>query len=210
MKHISDERPFFMSLLDFLSRHFGDELEIVLHDMTADPKHTIVDIRNGNITNRKAGDYADKHGFLVVKGQIVNGNIFDEVIYTADGKILKGSTLNIKDEEGNIIGSICFNQDITRLVQYENYLKEQMSFLNQSQNVDMTKAMDSLIQEGIIAAGKPYTSMDKEEKARFFKFLDDRGVFLISKSGPHICKILKISKYTMYNYLNKVRDQENG
>jgi predicted transcriptional regulator YheO len=208
MKHISDEMSFFTSLLDILSRHFGDELEIVLHDLTADPRHTIVDIKNGNITNRKVGDYDDKHGFLVAKGQIENGNIFDEVIYTADGKILKGSTLNIKDEKGKIIGTICLNQDITKLVQYENYLKGQMAFLNQSQNVDMTKAMDSLIQEGIIAVGKPYISMNKEEKIKFFKFLDDRGVFLISKSGPHICRILKISKYTMYSYLNKARDQE--
>ena len=34
---------------------------------------------------------------------------------------------------------------------------------------------------------------------------DDRGMFLISKSGPRICEILGISKFTLYNYLEIIR-----
>ena len=47
--------------------------------------------------------------------------------------------------------------------------------------------------------------MTKEDKIAFIKFLDDRGMFLISKSGPRICEILGISKFTLYNYLEIIR-----
>ena len=34
-------------VFDLLSRHFGEDVEFVLHDLTLDYEHTIVDIRHG-------------------------------------------------------------------------------------------------------------------------------------------------------------------
>ena len=43
--------------------------------------------------------------------------------------------------------------------------------------------------------------MNKEEKITFIRYLDEKGAFLITKSGEHICELLGISKFTFYNYL---------
>ena len=53
--------------------------------------------------------------------------------------------------------------------------------------------------------GKSYASMDKSDKQRFIKYLDDRGIFLISKSTQRICELLDIAKCTLYNYLDLAR-----
>ena len=48
MRSISDELPFWNRLLSMLEAQFGDQYELVLHDLTRDYSETIVDIRNGN------------------------------------------------------------------------------------------------------------------------------------------------------------------
>lgn len=49
--------------------------------------------------------------------------------------------------------------------------------------------------------------MDKAEKLDAIRFFDEKGVFLISKSSGKICRFLKISKGTLYSYLDAVRTQ---
>ncbi len=47
--------------------------------------------------------------------------------------------------------------------------------------------------------------MNKESKMKLLKFLDEKGVFLIKKSGERLCELLSISKFTLYNYLDEIR-----
>ena len=56
MQSISENMEFFTHLLDMMESELGQEYELVLHDLTKDYNHTIVDIRNGSITNRNIGD----------------------------------------------------------------------------------------------------------------------------------------------------------
>ena len=58
-----------------------------------------------------------------------------------------------------------------------------------------------LISEAQKQVGKPVSEMNKEEKISFIRYLDQKGAFLITKSGEHICELLGISKFTFYNYL---------
>ena len=39
-------------ILDILEGHFGKNVEFVVHDLSLDYEHTIVDIRNGEVTAR--------------------------------------------------------------------------------------------------------------------------------------------------------------
>lgn len=50
--------------------------------------------------------------------------------------------------------------------------------------------------------------MNKEAKIKLLRFLDERGVFLIQKSGQKVCELLGISKFTLYNYLEEARGKE--
>ena len=47
--------------------------------------------------------------------------------------------------------------------------------------------------------------MDKNEKIRAIRFLNENGAFLITKSGPKVCQVFNISKYTLYSYLDEAK-----
>ena len=53
--------------------------------------------------------------------------------------------------------------------------------------------------------GKPAALMDKGEKVRAIRFLNDAGAFLITRSGPQVCQVFGISKYTLYSYLDEAK-----
>lgn len=53
--------------------------------------------------------------------------------------------------------------------------------------------------------GKPMMLMNKEEKIRALDYLDQKGVFKITKTSLLLCDAMQISKYTLYNYLEEAR-----
>ena len=56
MKTLYDDWDTWQRLMSMLEYQFGSNCEIILHDLTKDYNHTIVDIRNGHITDRNIGD----------------------------------------------------------------------------------------------------------------------------------------------------------
>ena len=61
-------QPWIHQILDLLEAHFGSSVEFVVHDLTLNYEHTIVDIRNGEITGRQIGDTGDILGLQVLRG----------------------------------------------------------------------------------------------------------------------------------------------
>ena len=53
--------------------------------------------------------------------------------------------------------------------------------------------------------GKPMMLMNKEEKIRALDYLDQKGVFKITKTSLLLCDAMQIFKYTLYNYLEEAR-----
>ncbi len=218
MKNIYEQWDLWQDFMDMLEKQFGNSCEIVLHDLTKDYNHTIVDIRNGHITGRRIGGCGSNLGLEVLSGNVKNGNRFNYIIHTRDGKILRSSSMYIKDEEGQTIGSLCINLDITKSVKFEEFLKDynQYEITNQGQQEEIftdnvEQLLEYLIAEGEKMAGKAAASMNREEKLKFIDFLDQKGAFLISKSGQKICGLLQISKFTLYNYLDIIRgDRKTG
>ena len=56
--------------------------------------------------------------------------------------------------------------------------------------------------------GKSAALMRNEERVRAIRYLNDTGAFLITKSGPKVCKYFGISKYTLYSYLDEAKGSE--
>ncbi len=212
MKSLDDAIPLFQQLLTLIEKHFGNKCEVVLHDLTKDYNHSIVDIRNGNITNRTIGGCGSNLGLEVLRGTVVDGDRFNYITTTQDGKILRSSSIYLKDDNGNVMGSICINMDITETLQFEGYLRQFNqfeSFTNEEEIFapDVSNLLAHLIQKGQEQIGKPASDMSKNEKIEFIRFLDEKGAFLITKSGEQICELLGISKFTFYNYLETSRNQ---
>lgn len=73
MNTIYDNWSMWQKLLTMLEHQFGNKCEFILHDLTKDYSHTIVDIRNGYITNRKIGDCGSNLGLEVRVGRWKTG-----------------------------------------------------------------------------------------------------------------------------------------
>lgn len=69
--------------------------------------------------------------------------------------------------------------------------------------------MDSLIAEGLAQIGMPPDKMNKEAKIKLCRFLDERGVFMIQKSGQTCLQSFWISQNShCNNYLEEARGKE--
>ena len=162
-------------------------------------------------------------GCIPTKYLVDKANAMEKVRYithTADGRMVRSSTVNFFDEDGILNSSMCINQDITDLVALENAIKGmsdnkyfETNRLASDDEFDRPVTsihglMDSLIAEGLAQIGMPPDKMNKEAKIKLLRFLDERGVFMIQKSGQTVCELLDISKFTLYNYLEEARGKE--
>ncbi len=211
-----DPFEFARRLVKALAAQFGSTCEVVLHDLTKeDPDHTIIAIENGYISGRSVGDGPSKIALEAIHD--TEGTLTDRLCYltkTRDGKILKSSTVFIRDEKGRVIGILAINNDITLTVACEHALHSYNTSLQSTKepepiSTNVSDLLDSLIDQSIRMVGKPAALMDKGEKVRAIRFLNDSGAFLITKSGPKVCQIFGISKYTLYSYLDEAK-QSSG
>ena len=67
MLSYQENKEWLHKLMDLLEAHFGPDVEFVLHDLTLDYEHTIVDIRNGHITGREIGGTGDILGLEYIR-----------------------------------------------------------------------------------------------------------------------------------------------
>ncbi|MBB3111212.1 putative transcriptional regulator YheO [Paenibacillus phyllosphaerae] len=208
MESIQDEMPFLSSLVKGLSAQFGPNCEVVLHDLTRDYDSTIVAIENGHITGRKVGDPGTNLGLEILSGQVEDGTRSGYVTQTKDGRLLRSTSLYMKDKSGKTIGSLCINFDITELSIAEKTLQS-LTFgggspvVRESFVTNVNELLDALLQEAQEAVGRPVAAMTKEDKIQFIRTLDAKGAFLVKKAGERVCVYLNISKFTLYSYLEE-------
>lgn len=216
MRSIQDEMPFWNRLMSMLEAQFGDQCEVVLHDLAKDYSETIVDIRNGGITGRKIGDCGSNLGLEVMRGTVKDGDRYNYITHTTSGKILRSSTAYMYNGEGSLIGALCINLDITNTIAFENYLHKHNDFSiekDEDQEIfatDVKSLLEHFIKQAQNQIGKEPAEMDKADKIKFLDYLDKKGAFLITKSSERVCEFLEISKFTLYNYLDAVRTNGNG
>lgn len=120
---MKEEFDFLTSLIRGIAQQFGDHCEVILHDLTLDYDKTIVAIENGHITDRKVGDPGSNLGLEVLRGTVKDGDRYYYVTQTKTGKLLRSSTVYLKNSKQEVIGTICINFDISNLIMAENAIK---------------------------------------------------------------------------------------
>lgn len=208
---------FYTRLAKALALQFGKGCEVVVHDLeSGDSSHSIVAIENGHVTGRKVGD-GPSHVVLEALHDD-HAALNDRLSYltkTADGKILKSSTVFIRNEEGHCVGIFAVNLDITVLSAMEQTLSGLLGTPGATHEEpeaivrSVADLLDDLIEQSVELVGKPVALMSKEEKIRAIRYLSDTGAFLITKSGPKVCAYFGISKYTLYSYLDEAKHSES-
>ena len=67
-------------------------------------------------------------------------------------------------------------------------------------------AMDWLVADVEAQLGASLHELDRTEKQRAVQLLDRRGAFVLRKSVDEVAELLGVSRFTVYNYLNRERD----
>ncbi len=205
---------FLLRLAKGLARQFGPNCEVVVHDLASnDPERSIVAIENGHVTGRKVGD-GPSHVVLEALSRAPDA-LEDHVSYltrTRDGKILKSSTFYIRDGDGRPAGIFGINYDITLMLAMEDTLNKFTATQPENREPEpiarnVSDLLDELIGQSVKMVGKPVALMNKEDKVRAIRFLNETGAFLITKSGDKVCKFFGISKYTLYSYMDEAKEE---
>ncbi len=212
MKRVQEEFAFFESLMKGLTAIFGTNCEVVLHDLTESYESTVVMIENGHVTDRRVGDCGSNLGLEVLLGTVRNGDKYGYFTNTRDGRVLRSSSVYVRDDEGKVIGCLCINFDVSNLMVADKTIrslissgegeKEEEFLVN-----DVNQLLDALLQKVMEEVGKPVSYMTRDDRIRVVKYLDQKGAFLITKSGNRICQFLDISKFTLYSYLDEIHSE---
>ena len=186
----AQQRAWLGSMFDLLAAHLGTDTELVLRDPATGE---MLDLRNGHVSG--GAGRAEPGG----------DNPFGQLFFAGDGRILRSSSLLLPDESGSPAAEVSINEDITGSVAMENYLRRRNQSVPRPVGQDVNGILEELLEEAQLRAGKSAAAMNRAEKKETVRFLDERGAFLIAKSGPRVCGLLGISKFTLYNYLDSMR-----
>lgn len=209
--------------LEFLKRMakgitsiFGDRCEVVIHDFT-DIANSLVHLE-GNITQRSLGAPITD---LVYKLMNEFGNDTpDKLGYknTLDnGKVLKCSTIFVRDDAGEIEGCICINFDVSDFVFISRAFSEfnplrptasgsEADHPQERFAKNFPETMESIIDNMLAEYQKVPAMMDRDERKQLVHKLDKSGVFTIKGAVLYLAKVLGVSRYTVYSYLKEVRE----
>ena len=212
----TNEIAFLTQLAKGVARQFGQNCEVVVHDLCAtEEDHSIVAIENGHVTGRRIGDGPSHVVWEALKSD--PSKLEDRLSYltkTEDGKILKSSTIFLRDEEGKVTGIFAINYDITMMKAMEDQLRVFTTADAQEQEPEtithnVNDLLEELIKQSAQLVGKPVALMNKEDKVKAIGFLNDSGAFLITKSGQRVCNFFGISKYTLYSYIDEAKGEKD-
>ena len=194
----------------------GSNCEVVVHDLSRHPDHSIVEIVNGHVTGRKVGDGASH--VVIEQLQTNDPEPKDHLCYltkTPDGKILKSSTVYIRNSKGKVSAIFSINYDISKLLMVESAVRDLISTGEETQQtepekiVNINDLLDDLIEQSVALVGKPVALMNKDDKVKAIRFLNQNGAFLVTKSGDKIAKYFGISKYTLYSYIDTKQEEKS-
>ncbi len=203
----------YIPLVKGIAATFGSRCEVVLHDFT-DLQHSIVAIENGHVTGRSSGSPMTEASLKLVQNGKVDEDIINYTGKSADGRVLKSTTVFIKDEHQKVIGCFCINFDITELVGARSVLNDIMKISedfqerqNDSKNLNVVSVvLTDLVKETLDEVGKPIIYLSKDDKVMMVDRLDQKGAFLIKGAIDYVANVLCVSRYTIYNYLDEIRE----
>ena len=211
--HSTFVQPFWEQLAKGIAGQFGENCEVVIHDLSKDPEHSIVFIENGHVTGRSAGEGTSKVVLEALRKK--PDELHDRINYLTEpqnGKILKSSTIFIRDNSNNVGGILGINYDITNFIMMDHAIKGLLSANEVEKPEKISNSvhglLEELIEQSVRLVGKPVSQMNREDKIRAVQFLYDEGAFLITKSSDRVSKHFGISKYTLYNYIDQKDEGE--
>ena len=201
-----------------IAEMFGKKCEVLIHDFS-NPQHSIIAIENGHVTGRKIGDPITDLALATWKkggyGEKKTDRIVNYKTKTKDGRMLKSSSVFIRDNQKKIIGCFCINYDLTEHSMFHKVMDDFCTAIDLDEEKsekgmeiftdNVNEVLENIIQEAIEKIGIPVSLMQKEDKLMVTKIADEKGAFLIKGAITQIAKEINVSRFTIYNYLEEIK-----
>ena len=203
-------------IVEGIARTFGSRCEVVLHDLSK-PEQSIVSIANGHVTGRSAGGSITDLGLKSLKSKSKDDELINYRTVTKDGRTLKSSTITFRNGDGEPELALCINFDVTDILNFNSAIQDTFALSEESENIDtvetfekdMTSTLEKMVGDAIRSTGKAIPSMTKDVRVEIVRRLEERGFFLIKGAVKVLAGKLNMSKFTIYNYLDGIRSENN-
>lgn len=211
----------YIPIADLLVKTFGEDCEVVLHDLSK-PENSVVYVANGKVTGRRVGD-SFQH---LISQALIAEKTYKDVIpnyyFRHQDKLIRSSSLFIRDLEGHLVGALCINLDTSKITQQITYLtgllpdvQKAPSSLNPFRSftldsIDPTNVNSNMLDivnemiDSILASHD--SAFNKESRLKIIRFMLSRGVFQVKGAVEIVAERLGISKATMYGYIDEARN----
>lgn len=220
---ISRKLQAYIPLVKFLARFLGSNCEVVLHDVRNIEK-SIIAIENNHISGRIIGDPLKNLGRFFREQENPSADFIKPRITSDDkGRKRKTASYLIKDEDGDLIGLLCLNMDMTRFTELKELLDEYVlgpgikvqpepqpaTFVDEEEDHSIEDLTHSIIKDTIHGSPVPPSRMNPEEKMEIVEKLNSRGVFLLRGALGEVANLLETSENSIYRYLSKITNNGN-
>jgi len=201
-------------LISGISQAYGKDCEVALYSRE-NSNYTILDIKNGYITDRRVGDSMMAFELDSINNMDTNKDSVHFITHTSDGRILKCTIIFIRDENGERQGCLTINMDISELVVGKKAIdniceisdsKLQLESNNRS---SISEILHNEVDDILEDIGMPVSYISKDEKVKLVETLDKRGIFLIKGAIDYVADRLCVSRYTIYNYLEEIKEKND-
>jgi len=198
---------------ELLAEMFEPHLEVAVHDLRY-PEHSIIAIFNGHITGRNVGEGTSDLGYEKVSGKVPD-KVVNYKNESPDGKPLKSSSLTIRNNKGDIIGSLGLNYDISVFDQFSNVLS---IFTNTEENTiirgkeaffygNTKEDIHIAINHYKISNGLTNKVLSRKDKHDVIRFLI-RGGHLNKRGAVAIIgEVLSVTRPTVYKYIKEIKSK---
>lgn len=199
-----------ISVAKGVAETFGSNCEVVIHDFS-NLENSILAIFNGHVTGRTIETKMTESILEKINLHQEGKDVYNYTGKSTLGRELKSTTTFIRDVEGQIIGCMCINFDITDMISARNIMNELCKVDEREVEVigEINKINDVLydiVENTIHRFGRPVIYLTKDEKVYIVKELDEKGVFLVKGAIDYVANALQVSRYTVYNYLDGIRE----
>ncbi len=196
---------------ELLAEMFEPHLEVAVHDLRY-PEHSIIAIFNGHITGRNIGEGTSDLGYEKVSGKVPD-KVVNYKNESPDGKPLKSSSLTIRNNKGDIIGSMGLNYDISVFDQFSNVLS---IFTNTEENTiihgkeaffygNTKEDIQIAINHYKISNGLTNKVLSRKDKHDVIRFLINGGHLNKRGAVAIIGEALSVTRPTVYKYINEIK-----
>ncbi|GAA3545690.1 PAS domain-containing protein [Nonomuraea rosea] len=196
-------------VIDGIVATLGSFCEVVVHDFRR-PERSVVAIA-GSVTGRGVGGSMSEIGMGILARGDQAADELNYVTRTTDGKLVKSSTMVLRDSEGTAFGALCVNLDITAVTRAHALIGELAGLAapagppTTTFGDDIDSVIDAIVDAHQLEQNKPWAELGRDERLALFRSLNERGVFAVRRAVPQVAARLGISRASAYTYLSQVR-----